>query len=67
MNKNIDEIIGLFGGSAALARSIDQYPALVRQWKTRESIPSEWWWEIVQAAKKQNIDVDLEKLVKANL
>ena len=67
MNKKIDHIISALGGSAAVARSIEQYPALVRQWKTRGSIPSAWWWRIVKAAKKQDIDVSLESLMKANL
>lgn len=44
------DIIDGFGGTAALARALNLPLGTVAAWKSRNSIPSDHWAEIVDAA-----------------
>jgi hypothetical protein len=61
--KSFGDVIDKLGGSAALARAINERDGTIRQWRQRDSIPPEYWSRIVSFAKKQEKDkVTIEAL-----
>lgn len=46
------------------AEDIGKNYAQVRKWRTRNRIPSEHWLDVVDAAKKRRIPVNLEMLAQ---
>ncbi len=61
------EIIAEWGKPAAFARALGHTDGgnLVRKWRRRDSIPQEWWPEIIDAARRDKKPVDAERLLSA--
>jgi hypothetical protein len=48
------EIVNSFG-HVSLAEDLGLPPRTVKQWRTRDRIPSEYFFEVIQAAKRRSI------------
>ena len=59
------EIIGLWPSIADLARDLEVPYGVVKQWKRRDSIPSDRWLSIVAAAGSRGISLTLDRLAQA--
>lgn len=46
------DLIDRFGGAAKMAAEIDEQPATVRQWASRDSIDARYWKKIIAAARR---------------
>ena len=66
------EIVDLWPSPAALAGDINRYaksgrrvsPGLVRKWRERNSIPSNYWRVLVHCASLRGIELTAEMLVE---
>lgn len=62
------EIIELWSSRADLAREVGVDYQTARQWHLRNSIPSEYWCDLVRVAQERGLDqisVDLLATIKA--
>lgn len=63
--KTVVTIIKAFGGPSALARLLAVSPQAVTNMRARNSIPSEYWARLVQAAATREIEgITFEALAK---
>ncbi|MEQ8747269.1 ATP phosphoribosyltransferase regulatory subunit [Pyruvatibacter sp.] len=60
-------IIAEWGKPADFARALghDDGGDLARKWRRRDSIPQEWWPEVIDAARRDGKPVDAERLLRA--
>lgn len=47
-----------------LANDLKEKPDTVKKWRTRNSIPSSKWKDLLKAAKKRKIKITCEQLVR---
>jgi hypothetical protein len=60
---SVTDIFAAFGGPASLARVLGVRPSTASEMKRRGSIPSEYWRELIVAAKRLRIDgIDADML-----
>lgn len=53
-----ERIIDKFGGISAMARTLGhKYPTTVQGWKARKQIPADRQQEVLDAARREDIDV----------
>lgn len=63
------QIIDRWGNRAAFAREVGVDYQVARQWCNRNSIPSEYWMDVVNAAQRRgfpDISLDLLATIKAD-
>jgi hypothetical protein len=53
---SFSDVIDAFGTAEKLAAAIGERGGTVRQWRARNSIPSEYWPRVADAAKQAGID-----------
>lgn len=61
MNSHRD-IIDLWSSRAELAREVGVDYQTARQWHLRNSIPSEYWCDLVRAAQERGLEVSVDLL-----
>ena len=59
------DIIGLWPNVAELADDLDVLESRVTQWRTRNSIPSDFWNDIIASAKKRKIKLSHLDIMQA--
>ena len=67
----VSEIIEKLGGAPAIVRALglpdgDVGAKRVRAWRTRGSIPAEYWAAIASYSRASSLDVTLEALAEAH-
>ena len=63
MGRTFSDVIGLWPTSRDLANALGVEPEAVRNWKARNSIPPEYWVELVDAADRAGIEgIDADHL-----
>lgn len=63
--QTVSEVFAAFGGYGGLAAALKVPTGTASAWKTRDSIPAEYWGDVVAAASERSIaGVTLEALAK---
>lgn len=60
--QSFSEVIDALGGIAAVSEDLGAPYPTVGAWKSRDSIPGEWWQPIVRVADLRGIPITLEIL-----
>jgi hypothetical protein len=62
MFETFRDVIAIWPTPDAMAEDIGHTAFAVRQWKTRDRIPAEWWLRVIAAAKKRRRSIRFEDL-----
>lgn len=62
MANTFRDIIGLWPSPDALATELGAKPETVRKWRQRDSIPAEWWFRVLEAAKGRGSDLTADDM-----
>ena len=60
--KNFRDVIDLWSDVTEMATDLGKKPNLIRKWRERNSIPSDEWIAVVNAAEQRKYPVDLTLL-----
>jgi hypothetical protein len=62
MFETFRDVIALWPTPDVMADDLGHSHFAVRQWKTRDRIPAEWWLRVIAAAKKRRRSIRFEDL-----
>ncbi|WP_159585961.1 carph-isopro domain-containing protein [Chelativorans xinjiangense] len=62
MYTSFQDVIGLWPSPDAMAQEIGASLPAARKWKQRNSIPAEWWNDIVSAARRHGHLISVDDL-----
>lgn len=62
----VDDIFEIWDPLTTMATALDLPYQTVAKWKQRGRIPSEYWAQVIEAAKTKGHKVTLQQLVTAN-
>ena len=58
------DVIALWGTPDAMAEAIGVNVHTARKWRTRDSIPADWWQRILEVAQADNKPVTADDLAR---